>query len=343
MNDSAPEARPARRNRLIVAAIGRCGLLTLLAVLSPVQGYAAEAGIDVPMRRDRATSQQPLSTQSSGGLLEATEVVRREIGILRSELGANDFPAQAESHQDRTPIHVYVKALEVMAKVAALQRRLGVPVGEVRSLPLSDVSADEAMGAVQDILDGIDAIKKQLVIDASVEVAATSDGPRMLAVAYRNLADASLLIDWLVGRELTLQAVFQSLMAAVEDINLIATRVQVPLNGELPEVSDQRNLINVAQQAMRAAYKVANLQTGLGMDASAVPTLTMVRVSPTEVHDLIGILRAELVRIKGHLGINVPTDEVPAAGFGQDSADLFAQMLLVVRHLDQLVVSARSQ
>lgn len=345
MDNLASERQLARYGRWGVAAIGRqsLALLTLLAVISPVQGYAAEAGIDVPMRRDRASTQQPLPTNSPTGLLEATELVRLEIGLLRNELGANDYPARAESHQDRTPIHVYVKALEVMSKVAALQRRLGIPVGDVRSPPLSDVSADEATDAVQDILDGLDAIKVEMIIDSSADVAATPGGPRTLAAAYRNLADASLLLDGLVGRELTLQSVFLSLMAAVEDINLIATRLLVPLNVQQPTVPDARELISVAQQAMRAAYKVANLQTRLGMDASAVPTLTMVRVSPTEVHDLIGILRAELARIKGHLGVNVPPAENPGAGVVQDSTDLFAQMLLVVRHLDQLVTSARNQ
>ena len=342
MNDLALAPQPARCGLWVAVAISHLGLI-LLAVLSPVQGYAAGAGIDVPMRRDRAATEQPLPTGSPNRLLEATELVRLNIGMLRSEFGANDFPARAESHQNRTPIHVYVKALEVMSKVAALQRRLGVPVDDVPSLPLSDVSADEAMGAVQDILDGLDAIKNQMVIDASVEVSATPGRARTLAAAYRNLADASLLLDGLIGRELTLQAVFQSLMATLEDINLIATRLQVPLNAQLPEVTDERELIGVAQQAMRAAYKVANLQTRLGMNASSVPTLTMVRVSPTEVHDLIGILRAELARIKGHLGVNVPATEIPDAGNGRDSADLFARILLVVRHLDHLVTSVGNQ
>ena len=345
MSDQAIELRSVGFGLRCAAPIGRRSLtlLTLLAVICPFQSYAAESGIDVPMRRDRATSQQSLPATPPDGLLGATEMVRLEIGVLRSELGANDFPARAEPHQNRVPIHVYVKALEVMSKVAALQRRLGVAVDDVRDPPSSDVSADEAMGAVQDILDGLHAIKDQMVIDTAVNAATTAGGPRTLATAYRNLADASLLLDGLIGRELTLPAVFQNMMAAVEDINLIATRLQVPLNAQLPEVTDTRDLISVAQQAMRAAYKVANLQTRLGMDASAVPTLTMVRVSPTEVYDLIGILRAELARIKGHLGVNVPPIQVSEAGVGQSSADLFAQILLIVRHIDQLTENARSQ
>ena len=344
MSELALGHQHVRHGLCDIAAIGRRCLaaLLLLGVLGPVQGHAAEAGIDVPMRRDRATTQQPLATGPPDGLLAATEAVRFEVHLLRNELGANDFPARAEPQPGRSPIHVYVKAIEVMSKVAALQRRLGVPVDDVRDLPMSDVSTDEAMGAVQDILDGLEAIKTQMVIDTAVEAGATPGGARTHAVAYGNLADASVLLDGLVGRELTLRHVFQGVMGAVDDIDLIATRLQVPLSAQLPDVTDDRELVGVAQQAMRAAYKVANLQTRLGMDASAVPTLTMVRVSPTEVHDLIGLLRAELARIKGHLGVNVPPSEVSDAGIGQDTADLFAQVLLVVRHLDQLAVSARS-
>ena len=91
--------------------------------------------------------------------------------------------------------------------------------------------------------------------------------------------------------------------------------------------------IDVAQQVLRATYKVINLQTRLGMDASGVPSLTLVRVTPSEVFDATNMLLAEMARIKLHLDINVPRDDSPEAK-GKKPADVFALVLLIVRNLD---------
>ncbi len=311
-------------------------LLFPFAVLVPSPAHAGEAGIDVPMRRDAGGARPAPAAADPAGLPAAAALVRREIEILRRELGVGDFPARVEPHQDRRLVHVYMKALEAMSKVRALQRRLGAPESYLAELPVAEVSSDETLGAVQEILSGIQAIKTQMVIATEADAAPPASRLRGLSAAYHHLAEASVLLDGLVGGELTPRDVFHNVMAVVDDLNLIATNLRVSLDPQIPEVADTRGMVDVSQQAMRAAYKVIALQARLGMEASAVPTLTMVRVSPTEAHDLIRILRAELTRIKWHLGINVPPAEFRDPGMTADSTDVFAHMLLVVRGLDQL-------
>ena len=65
----------------------------------------------------------------------------------------------------------------------------------------------------------------------------------------------------------------------------------------------------------------------------------MVRLTPTETYDLTGLLRAELARIKWHLGVNVPGDEITELPRSRDSTDVFAQMLFVISSLDRLAAS----
>lgn len=317
-------------------SVGLLALLVSLASLVPVPIHAGEAGINVPMRRDVGLSTREAPDAAPEGILSIAEVVRNEVEILRQELGVNDFPARAESQQDRRPVHVYVKALEVMSKVVAVQRRMGVaPAGSVREVPLDGLSSDDVLVAVQDILDGIRVIKTQMVIESTAEAPVVSR-PQTLSAAYKVLADASAMLDGLVGSPLAPAHVFRNVRAIVEDMNLIAAKLKVSLDLETPEVVGSKESFDVAQQALRAAYKVVMLQARLGMDASAVPTLTMVRVTPTEVYDLTGTLRAELARIKWHLAINVPTSEEMELTRHRDSTDVFAQMLLIVRNLDQL-------
>ena len=75
------------------------------------------------------------------------------------------------------------------------------------------------------------------------------------------------------------------------------------------------------------------------MDASGVPNLTLVRVTPAEVYEATNVLLAEMVRIKAHLGINLPREESVEAR-NKTPSDVFAQVLLVIRNLDILAKAA---
>ena len=62
---------------------------------------------------------------------------------------------------------------------------------------------------------------------------------------------------------------------------------------------------------LRASYKIVDLQNRLGMDASNVPNLTIVRVTPAENLEVTNILLAEMTRIKAHLDIDLPHETRP--------------------------------
>lgn len=313
--------------------------IVLFGAVAPARSEAGEAGaIDVPMRRGQATqaTTSPAVPDSAwSDIASAAATVPREIEVLRAELGVDDVPPEAESQPERRPAHLYVKSLEVMAKVATVQRRFGVPVGSLREMPLAEPSPDDVLASVTDILNGIRAIKTQMVIETEVDETVVSGLPT-LAGAYKNLADSSVLLDGLVGRPLNRSDVFGNTLTIAEELNLIGTKLQVVLDAEPPAVVGPKRTIDIAQQMLRAIYKAVSLQARLGMQPSAVPTLTMVRVTPTDTYDLAGVLWAEVMRIKWHLGVNVPVvqDQRPSH---TDATVLFAQTLLIIRNLDQLI------
>ena len=327
-------ARARRWHRACAAAV-----VVGCAVGPPGEAEAAP-GIDIPMRRDQPMTVRTVPDSAWANIESGAATVLREIKVLRAELGVDDVPPQPEFHEDRRPAHVYVKSMEVMAKVITFQRRFGVPVGSVRDMPLSEPSPADVLAAVTDILDGLRAVKQQMVIETEVDEAVASARPT-LSGAYKNLADASLLLDGLIGQPLNRDDVFGNMMAVIEELNLIATKLQVVLDAEMPAVDGAKGSIDVAQQQLRAIYKAVSLQARLGMEPSAVPTLTMVRVTPTETFDMIGLLWAEMARIKWHLGVNVSAPRSPQSAHA-DAADLFAQMLLIIRNLDQITARART-
>ena len=128
-------------------------------------------------------------------------------------------------------------------------------------------------------------------------------------------------------------------MAILDEMELIAAKLRVPLQLDPPVVEGSKRSRDSAQQALRATYKVVNLQTRLGMDASVVPTLTLVRVTPSEVYDATNMLMAEMNRIKVHLGINLPREPRPDPR-NKTPDDVFAQIMLIIQNLNVMAEAA---
>ena len=322
------------------------------------------APVDVPLRKQDDSEPPPSSVDSSASREEleteppptpsppaempvrlegadlshvyrAIRDLTAEIGILREELDAHDSPPEAELLADRAPVHIYVKTLEVLAKVTQTQRRLGIPAGRVVRIPFKEIDAADILVNVEHVLNEIERIKTRTGVEREIVPAALESvyAPSLL---YRSLADASFLLDALSGQPLTPVDVYRHASSALDDVALIAEKLEVPVELELLPQEGTKASIDVAQQLLRAMYKVVNLQTRLHMEASRVPAMNLVGVSLAENYEMINLLLAEMARIKLHLGI----DEVrqarpgPPAGTGLD--EVFAVVQLIVRNLDEL-------
>ena len=271
-------------------------------------------------------------------VFRATEDLIAEIQILREELGADDYPPEAEAQEDRAPVHVYAKTLEVMSKVSRVQRRLGMDAAETGQIPIKKVEPRDVLGSVAAILAELRKIKTQMVIESPID-AAPFVGGKTPSTVYKNLADASILLDNLAGGPLTPNDVYLNALYLIDELELIAAKLRAPLTLDVPSVEGRKTPKDVAQQVLRAGYKMVNLQTRLGMDASSVPNLTLVRVTPSEVYDATNMLLAEMTRIKHHLAINVPREVRPDPR-NKVPTDVFAQILLIIENLDTISASA---
>ena len=273
-------------------------------------------------------------------VFRATRDLIAEIEILRRELGADDYPPEAELQEDRAPVHVYAKTLEVMGKVARVQSRLGMEAAKAGRIPIKDVQPKDVLESCGMIMNAIGQIKSQMVIGEQI-VPAPFQGGKTPSMVYKNLADASFLLDGLAGRSLTPNDVYRNTLYILDELELVAAKLRAPIVLEAPTVEGRKTPKDVAQQVLRASYKIVNLQTRLGMDASSVPNLTLVRVTPSEVFDATNMLLAEMTRIKYHLDINVPRGDRPEPR-NKVPTDVFARVLLIINNLDKLVESAPS-
>ena len=255
-----------------------------------------------------------------------------EIETLRRAQGVAGDPREMNLREDQAPIYAYAKSLEVMEKTARVQRRLGMIPVEVGTMPVKPIAAEDVYRSVQDIIGELRRIKRQLVVKDLIQPASFSGG-KTSSLVYKNLGDASYLLDGLVGRPTTPNDVHMQVLRVQDEMKSIAVRLQAELDSEPPVVKGGKEPKDVAQQVLRATYKVINLQSRLGMDASSVPRLTLVDVTPAEVFDAANILLAEVARIKVHLNVHSPRKKRPESRDAR-LADVFGQALLIVRNLD---------
>ena len=321
----------------------------VLLGLSVASGAAAESGVGdfftkliEPLRiqidahaQDRTDVRDPITPSH---VYQATLDLIAEIEILREALGIFDYPAEAEPQADRSPIHVYAKSLEVMQKVAWAQRRLGILPTKVGQIPVKEITPKDVFASVESNIREIRRMKTQLVIDDEIDPAPFVGG-KTPSLVFKNLGDASFLMDGLVGRPLSPSDVFTHIMHVHDEMELVAAKLKTTLELDLPIVEGRKRPTEVAQQALRSIFKLINLQTRLGMDASGVPNLTLVRVTPAELYEAANIMLAEMVRIKFHLDITLPRDERRVAR-NKRLRDVFAELLLVIKNLDALAKAA---
>ena len=325
----------------LIRCSARVPVLCLLYVIATasVAGAAEERDwLDSLLEGSDAFAQEIQNNVTPSHVFQATRDLIAEVRILREELGAQDYPMEAEVQTDRASVHAYAKTLELQVKLSGVQNRYGVAPAEMGQIPVKEITPADVLQSVNGLIDETRRIKAQMIIGTEI-VPARLEGGKTLSMVYKNLADASFMLDGLRGRPLTPTDVYSNTLAILDEIELIAAKLRVPLALDPPAVEGVKRSRDLAQQVLRATYKVVNLQSRLGMDASAVPSLTLVRVTPSEVYDATNLLLAEMNRIKVHLEINLPRELRPDQR-NKRPEDVFAQIMLIIQNLDLMIEAA---
>ena len=323
----------------VLCCMGLLGasILPLDTATGPRGGFLSKLMDSVRIFRVAAAQETPNKVTPSH-VYQATSDLMAEIEILREAMGVTVYPVEAEPQEDRAPVHVYAKSLEVREKIIAAQKRMGMSSAKVGQIPVKAIVPKDVYKSVQTNLAEVRRIKTQLVIEDEIQPTPLVGG-KTPTLVYEQMGNASFLLDGLVGHPTDPNDVHTHLMYLHDELELVAAKLKVALGLEPPVVDVRKRMKEVAQQVLRATFKVVNLQTRLGMDASGVPQMTLVRVSPAEVFEATNVLLAEMVRIKAHLGINLPrADRRPSRN--TRPRDSFAQSLLLIKNLDTLAKAA---
>ena len=266
-----------------------------------------------------------------------------EIALLRTATGvAPALPREsAVPREDLAPAHVHARALEVLAKTARAQRRLGMIAADASRAPVTGFAPDDLHRTVRGIVVELRRIKRQLVVETAIAPAQAHAGAATPGLDAE-LAHASALLDGLVGRPPTLNDVRAGVARIHDELRAVAAGLDVALASDAPaEASAQRAPGEVAQQLLRAAYKAIGLQTALGMEASGVPGVALEGATPTDALAATTVVLGEVLRIRAHLGAGpLPPAARPDPGDAPQAAEVYASARSIVAHLDAIMRAA---
>jgi len=257
-----------------------------------------------------------------------------EIELLRDALTVVDIPVEAEPLAGRGPSHLHVKAWEVMAKIRRFRHRHGFGGLPEQPPSIGEFTGGNLLPIMGGLVSELRELKSLLKVEGRIE-RIPSVGGRTYSMVYKQLGDASFLLDGLAGQGLTARDVFRNLAKASDLIGLIAAQTGSDLVSEPPDMPDETSATDLQVQLVLAIEKAVALQSRMGLAASRVPSLSLVRVGPSEHHDAVNILFAELLRIAFHLNIEGMTEERPVP-LDRPNTDVYALALFANANLGML-------
>lgn len=302
----------------------------------------SETDVLVPKRRVADSQRADASRAFPEDEAVAAEMFRlgqalvAEIEMLREHLMVADIPVEAELPVGRGPPHLYVKGLEVMAKIGWAQQLFGSDVRSGQRLPVGEVTEADVLLIMGELLREVRGLKSLTGTEGHVEPAPASAGGKTYSMVYKQLGDASFLLDGLNGRSLTSRDVFRNLVRTSDLMKLLATRASIVLTLDLPTVMEDKAATDVERQLMLAIEEAVALQSQVGLTASATPLPSLVRASSSSNYDAVNVLFAELLRIAFHLNIRTVSEERPMPQTAASIADVYAFALLTNSNLGRL-------
>jgi hypothetical protein len=270
---------------------------------------------------------------------QQSEIIVRELRLLREAVGADDYPIDPEPQTLKRPIQVYGKGLELLYKIGYAQEKFGLPKLPYKSIPTKKITPSDVMSLCKTIETEILKIKTYLAIPTSIE-----DVPlvksKVPSNVYENLWRASYLTDYLSGA-IKPNDVYSYTEAMIGDITIFAKAYNIKFNGlKIPPLKTGIRPKDVAAQGVQNLQKLIRIEKKLGYRASIVPTMTLSRASPSDVFDIVGMLMSELAYLKSQNNITGSAKFVVAEG-KKTPADVLQRMQYAGSLLDRTLAGVK--
>ncbi len=204
------------------------------------------------------------------------------------------------------PKHVYQKAIECLQKTNNLRIREGASSIAVPRYPLRNITPDEVYDLVKRLEDEIGiALSKGFSNEGEIN---ENYHDKMPSDVYKNIWTISLLIDSITGGEnFTPNDVYPEAQNILSEARIIAKELGFSQeNSQIKEFSSKaKEPSDVFELSVGLLKRVQEMQVHAGVpDVGQIFVPVSGPITPANVFDHIGLVRAELIVLKVHLGLS---------------------------------------
>ena len=267
-------------------------------------------------------------------LYQQTANAMAEIEVLRAHAGIEYTDRARRAQTGKNALHVYVKSLEVLEQVSALQRQSGIKPVEIPSIPTHQITARDVLHATRTILKELRRVKKRRGITMGVRNAIFVAGKGMSDV-YENMWLSSGMLDGLVG-QVSPNNVYRNTEYILNELVMLAPRLGVSPRTDPPPAVEGKSALDANIEGFKNLHKTALLERHLGMDALRVPTFPPGAITSSDVYDGTTMMLAEMIHLNLHFGVARERAPLPVPE-GKEPWHVLAQMQLIGENLDAIL------
>ncbi|MCP4255141.1 MAG: hypothetical protein GY775_17390 [Candidatus Scalindua sp.] len=240
-----------------------------------------------------------------------------------------DIPSQSGMQ----PKHVYQKALECLSKISRLRMQLGLGRIVVPEYPLRRITPTEVYELAVRLDTEMEVVYEDSGLDCTpvhLDIELREYSHKAPTDVFTNMWSYSFMLDTIIGSEgYTPSDVYLQASRVRKEIKLIASHLSKDIEVNLTTVKFNRKPSDVIVMAREVRSLLNEAKKHAGIFESRVvygeENLEKRQISPDDVFNEVGLILAEIIELKLHLGITEVSVRSSSEN-GKTPSDVYRQL-----------------
>jgi hypothetical protein len=249
-------------------------------------------------------SQAAIRDKDANDVYAISKTLKNKIMHIAGEKKIDVKYLKLESQTNKSPRHVFQKALEVLHKIN--KYRINNHLGPV-NIPIytsKNITYEDVYDAVKRLNDEVDLLLKKVNCTHINEISKTKNCKNKTSNDnYHEIWLASLAMDELLGRGYSPTYNYMESVLILDTINFLRNSQGIYDDIKKPQKKERQHPNHVLYATNKLLSKISQAEKRLWMEPVEVPKNPQRVITPTEVHDSMQTILTELVRIRRRLGI----------------------------------------
>ena len=257
----------------------------------------------------------------------------KELKVYKNYRGIKTPVRTIPAQSGMQPKHVYQKALENLSKISRLRIQLGLGEIVVPEYPLRKITPTEVYDLAVRLDAEMEIIYEQNGIDAipaNLDIYMKEFDQKTPTDVFTNIWCYSFILDTIIGSEgYTPSDVYQEASRIKEEIKLIASHLGKDIEVSLTTMTLNQKPSDVIIIAREVRDLLSQAKKHAGIFEQRIVTGKQIienrQISPDDVFNEVGLILAEIIELKLHLGITKASVKAPNVS-DKTPSDVYRQL-----------------